>query len=84
MKERQPRPLVLGRAGVVERLVGEGRTPIFSAPVTVDVKGLPKKRVPCAIPPEEDGQDPDVIFLSPGNATQIMSRVKHTLANMVQ
>ena len=77
-KEKQPS---LGSTGGVEWYIEQGRIPTFSEPTTiVDGNGLSKKVVPCAIPGTE-GQNPTVVFLSPGNATQIQMRVKHVLGN---
>ena len=74
-KEGPPQPPALGRAGVVEELISQGRIPDFSPPTTKVIDGSPKKVVICTIPPQEAGQEPIVLDLFPPNAKQIKRRV---------
>lgn len=76
MKERKAQPIILGSQGVVEDLVQQGRIPTFSEPTIVNVNGMPKRRVLCTVP-GVDGEEPMVISLFPGNATQVKRRIKH-------
>lgn len=40
----------------------------------MDLNGSPKTVVTCTVPGEE-GKTPELVFLSPGNATQIKRRL---------
>lgn len=70
VERRKPTSPGLGRAGAIEKLVREGRIPQFELIEGVGVR--------CIVPGLE-GEEPQVTFLTPGNATQISRRLQHVL-----